>query len=252
MPRLNKQDEIKTNISNIVITCVVSAYLNLKHLSLKWKHKGAQWNNVRFPNLVLTFRYPKCTALFFSSGKCVVEGCQTIPEGKYTLRKICFMLQDAGYTFAHCTRMRIQNVVGDYAFGYRINIQALTKAYSAYCKTGKNFPSTAMKNLDIVQNATILIFWTGSVVATAGKSPLQVSQIMIDIGKLTSKFKMKPGETKNSILKAAGKEAFQNPDTKRNAKTTYKVFETLDEVFNYINSSKFKEESTDLEHANFG
>lgn len=203
---------IDTKITNIVITTRVSKALILEDIAEIWKNQGCQYNKKRFPDLIFRLKIPKCTVLMFSSGKIVVEGCQYPSEGIYILRKIARMLRAEGYVHARCGPIIIQNVVGDAFLDFNVNLQKLGETLGEYCIIKSNFPGGIMKGLDLLLGTTVLIFWSGAILAAGGSSTQQIRTVIKNIEMLIidKKCVMQPGETKMGILIAAGSRAFQN------------------------------------------
>ena len=206
-----KMDEqhTPTKIDNIVITCKVGITVDLVDLADLWWMIGVQMNSLRFPNLVVPIRKPKCTVLVFASGKIVVEGCKYIKEGEYVLRVVCQMLRDAGYPEARCTEMIIQNVVANRRLAFGINLQALATELGEYCVVKPTFPGAGLKGLDPLRGNTGIAFWTGSLVITGGVNTRQIREVSDAMIDFLRRYRLLEGETKESVL-AKCKMPYQN------------------------------------------
>ncbi len=226
-----------TKITNIVITTQVTNFINLDHIATIWKYLGVQYNSKKFPDLVWRIMKPKCTILMFRSGKIVAEGCQYTEEGVYVLRMMARLLRQEGYFNARCSHMIIQNVVGNGFYDFNVNLQKLAETKGEYCIVRKNFPGGIMKALPELLGTTALIFWTGAILVTGGSSTRQVREvvgnvqdIIIDTGCV-----MLPGETKESILMAAGPSAVH--DISSSAKSREKMMRRMNKTKNDSPSS---------------
>lgn len=159
----------------------------------------------RFPNLVWAICKPKVTVLIFGSGKIVAEGCKIVSEGVYMLRLVCKILRKEGYPRARCGAMKIQNVVGNKFFPFRVNLYELKKQLGEFCSRSDAFPGGIIRTMFELEGTTVICFWSGGCLVTGGKSPRQVKRVAERMKHRVSASKFKEGDTKESIVAAHSK-----------------------------------------------
>ena len=185
---------IITNIENIVCTANLNCSLNLREIALQ--AKNAEYNPKRFSALITKIREPKSTCLIFSSGKIVCLGTKNEENSKKACRKFAKIIKSLGYN-ATFKDYKIQNVVGSADVKFQISLMKL------YCYLLKN---TSIKNKTLVAyepeqfpgliyrmiepNIVVLIFVSGKIVLTGGKSRNDIYEGFKKIYPVLVKFKI--------------------------------------------------------------
>lgn len=199
-----EEKESATRIDNIVITCMIglpdTTSVDLILFADLWWMLGVQMNSLRFPNLVVPIREPKCTVLVFGSGKIVVEGCKYVTEGIYVLREVCNMINRENGTNARCSEMIIQNVVANHRFNFGVNLQKLATDLGEYCVVTPTFPGARIREKPELQGTTAIVFWTGSLVVTGGVNTKQVRAVTEATREMLYPYRLKQGERKEDVL----------------------------------------------------
>ena len=123
-----------------------------------------KYNVERFKGLTLRILYPvKATVLLFHTGKVVCIGTKSLQQ-----------LEEAGHQFTHIlillgyqpifSGFRVCNMVSSWSSGGRLNIEKLYTEQGGFYEP-ERFPAMQY----YVNNVTLLIFYTGKVVATGAK-----------------------------------------------------------------------------------
>ncbi|KDP45411.1 hypothetical protein JCGZ_09660 [Jatropha curcas] len=154
-------------LQNIVSTVNLDCKVDLKHLALH--ARNSEYNPKRFSAVVMRIRYPKTTALIFSSGKVVCTGAKTEEQSKLAARKYARIVQKLGFT-PKFKDFRIQNIVASCDVKFPIRLERFVCSahgvFSSY--EPELFPGLIyrMKQPKIV----MLIFVSGKVVITGAKT----------------------------------------------------------------------------------
>ena len=155
-----------TRVQNVVSTFSLGVSgLNLRQLSLQIPF--CDYNPPRFAAMTMRLRYPRTTALTFSSGNMVCTGSKNIEESLYACRKYVRLLQH--YDIRVCMyNFRVQNIVASAALGFPMRLVDLAADHGAYVSYEPDlFPGLVLR----IQEPKIvfLIFRSGKVVITGAR-----------------------------------------------------------------------------------
>ncbi|OQS04440.1 TATA-box binding protein [Thraustotheca clavata] len=105
-------------IGNIVASFSLGHRIDLKQLVLK--ARNVSFNPRKFTGASMRLRDPKCTGLFFATGKVVVLGIKSQEALSIAAARL-----KIGYTDAQMLYLTIHNVTASAATGYRIRLEGL-------------------------------------------------------------------------------------------------------------------------------
>ena len=183
----------QTTIHNFVGT----ARLTTGNLPLDLYHVSRLVPNMiyakqKFAAIAMRLNQPLCTVLLFTSGKMVLTGCKTYMQCVLAALTLRDTLR-TGFPFDRfeVTDICVQNIVGnsDLQLGHRdcINLDGLMTDHRVYCTYLKNmFPGLIYRppNSPVV----LLIFKSGKVVITGGRSVNDIEQGWCDLWPVVEKY----------------------------------------------------------------
>ena len=203
----NQKIEILPKIENIVSTADLGCNLKLREIALQ--AKNAEYNPKRFSAVIMKIKEPRTTALIFSSGKIVCLGAKTEEESKKACRKFAKIIKSLGYPVIF-KEFKFQNIVGS---AYVQNQLSLMKLYIYLLKNSftknktykklvfyepEQFPGLIYRMIE--PNIVLLIFVSGKIVLTGGKSREDIFLGFRNIYPLLNKFKQIDSLKSNKVL----------------------------------------------------
>ena len=129
----------------------------------------------KFPGVILKIKEPKVSSLVFSSGKLVLTGAKSTENVRIGVKLISDILRKEGVTITEEPEIIIQNIVASGNFNQkRLNLEliALWLDHSMY--EPEQFPGLIFR-LQKPKNV-LLLFQSGNLVCTGGKSEEQVHE----------------------------------------------------------------------------
>jgi len=159
-------------IQNVVSTVNLGVKIDLKSIAMR--ARNAEYNPRRFAAVVLRIRDPKSTALLFHSGKMVVTGCKSEEASRLAARKYARIIQKvSGLDGVRFTEFKIQNMVASTDVRFPIRLEALAGEHDDFSTYEPElFPGLIYRML--TPKVALLIFVSGKVVLTGGKSREQL------------------------------------------------------------------------------
>ena len=200
----NMQIEILPKIENIVSTANLCCKLNLREIAMQ--AKNAEYNPKRFSAVIMKIKEPKTTALIFSSGRIVTLGAKTEEDSRKSCRKFAKIIKSLNFQVTF-KEFKIQNIVGSVDIKFQLSLMRLYMHLikNSYCK-GKNyvvyepeqFPGLIYRMIE--PNIVLLIFVSGKIVLTGGKTRDDIYQGFRNIYPLLVKFKNDNNMKNNKML----------------------------------------------------
>ncbi|MBA7707218.1 hypothetical protein ES703_116087 [subsurface metagenome] len=119
-------------------------------------------------------KQPKTATLIFSTGKLVCTGAKSEKIARSAVRKVVRELKKAGFIIRKSPKIKIVNMVGTADVGGEIGLEAASDIMDNTMYEPEQFPGLIyrMKEPTVV----ILLFKSGKVVLTGGKSEDQVHE----------------------------------------------------------------------------
>eukprot|EP00911_Craspedida_sp_UC1_P002872 UC1_evm1s2103 len=195
---------ITPRIENVVATAHLGKTLVLKDVAMK--AQNVEYKPSKFNALIIRVRQPNTTALVFASGKMVIMGAKSEGDAKHASIRFADIVRKTGEKINLGNTFTIHNVVGCVDVKFRINLERLYVEHREFgCSyEPETFPGLTyrMKTpFDIV----ILVFHSGKVVLTKGKTRNEVYQAFDRFYPVLTKY-----EDKSVLSAAAGKTSKHN------------------------------------------
>ena len=148
-------------------TINLKTQLDLRKIALR--ARNAEYNPQRFAAVIMRMREPKTTALIFASGKMVVTGAKDEKDSRLASKKFTKLMQRIGFP-AKFKEFKIQNVVGSCDVKFPIRLEGLADKHQKFSSYEPElFPGLVYRMQ--TPKVVLLIFVSGKVVLTGGKSP---------------------------------------------------------------------------------
>ena len=153
-------------IQNIVCTCNLGSALYLQGLAQRLE--VCEYNPDRFAAVTFRLKYPKSTALIFSSGKLVCTGCKSKNEARLALLYYVHVIQQRMSLDVGIYEFEVQNMVASAYLGHTI---CLTQLFLEYNKESSYepelFPGLIFRQIGCP--VVFLVFDSGRIVLTGAK-----------------------------------------------------------------------------------
>lgn len=129
----------------------------------------------KFPGVILKIQKPKVSSLVFSSGKLVLTGAKSTENVKIGVEVISKILKKVGVIITEEPEIVIQNIVASGNFNNkRLNLELIALWLDNSMYEPEQFPGLIFR-LQEPKNV-LLLFQSGNLVCTGGKSEKQVHE----------------------------------------------------------------------------
>jgi len=141
-------------------------------LKLKYFLETAQDKRPKFNGLIYKIRNPKCTVLFFSTGKIVIVGCTEKEQILQAYDRILKLISKFGLD-PRLTEMKINNIASTLTLPFQINREKFIRDNQENVDYNPElFPGVIFR---IPQTKiTAIIFYQGKIILTGTKSELEI------------------------------------------------------------------------------
>ena len=160
----------KIKIQNVVASASLGVKINLNKIM---SHiDNTEYEPEQFPGLVLRLNQPKSATLVFTSGKLVCTGTKSPKEAKRAIGRVVSKIRKLGIKVPPKYKVKLENIVASAKLDLKINLDliAFSKENTEY--EPNQFPGLVYKMSD--PKVTFLIFGSGSIVCTGGKTVADV------------------------------------------------------------------------------
>lgn len=166
-------------IENVVSTAKISDHFDL--IEIESKLEGAVYNKSKFPGLVYRIKEPKSVFLLFNSGKVVCTGCKSIDDAKNAADMLSKKLNGLGINVSGNYEPIIQNIVASADLGGALNLNAVALGLGMENieYEPEQFPGLVYRMDE--PKVVILLFGSGKLVITGGKSQLDCKNALINV-----------------------------------------------------------------------
>jgi transcription initiation factor TFIID TATA-box-binding protein len=156
-------------IENVVAATGLDQELDLEQVAQDLE--GVSYDPDVFPGLVYRVEAPKASCLLFRSGKIVCTGAKSIPNTEQALHQLFEILEGLGLPVPEEPDIEVQNIVTSGDIGERLNLNAVAVGLGLERVEyePEQFPGLVYRLPD--QNVVALLFGSGKLVVTGGKSP---------------------------------------------------------------------------------
>jgi transcription initiation factor TFIID TATA-box-binding protein len=158
------------DIVNVVASTKLAEAFDLPKIETDLE--GAVYNKKKFPGLVYRVKAPKAAFLIFTSGKIVCTGSKNIEDVRTVIITLAKRLKSIGFEMIDTEpEIHIQNIVAsaDLKSDLNLNAVALGLGLENIEYEPEQFPGLVYRIK--VPKVVVLIFSSGKLVITGGKSP---------------------------------------------------------------------------------
>ena len=169
---MSERTKHDVEIQNVVAVAALDQKIDL--LSIRKVFVNVKYRPRTFPGLVFRLKQPKTTTLIFGNGKMVCTGAKSEKMARSAVRKVVRELRKEGFIIRRSPKIEIVNLVCTADVGGSIDIEAASDILDNTMYEPEQFPGMIyrMKEPKVV----ILMFRSGKIVLTGGKSKDQVNE----------------------------------------------------------------------------
>ena len=158
------------DIVNVVASTKLAEAFDL--LKIEAELKGAEYNKAKFPGLIYRVKAPRAAFLIFTSDKIVCTGPKNVEDVRTVLTTLARTLKSIGFENINLEpEIHVQNIVAsaDLKTDLNLNAVALSLGLENIEYEPEQFPWLVYRIK--VHKVVVLIFSSGKLVITGGKSP---------------------------------------------------------------------------------
>ncbi|HII02756.1 TPA: TATA-box-binding protein [Methanosarcinaceae archaeon] len=161
--------ESSIKIENVVASTKLAEEFDLTVIESELE--GAEYNKQKFPGLVYRVSDPKAAFLVFTSGKVVCTGAKNVADVHTVIGNMAKKLNGIGITTIENPQITVQNIVASADLHTILNLNAIAIGLGLENieYEPEQFPGLVYR-ID-VPKVVVLIFSSGKLVVTGGKSP---------------------------------------------------------------------------------
>ncbi len=162
--------ESTINIENVVASTKLAEEFDL--IKIESELEGAEYNKEKFPGLVYRVKAPRAAFLIFTSGKVVCTGAKNVEDVRTVITNMAQTLKSIGFEDVNLNpEIHVQNIVAsaDLKTDLNLNAIALGLGLENIEYEPEQFPGLVYRIK--VPKVVVLIFSSGKLVVTGGKSP---------------------------------------------------------------------------------
>ena len=169
-------------IQNIVASTSFETTLDLK--SIHERLDETDYNPETFPGIICRLYKPKCTMLIFNNGKIVCTGAKKISDAQQSINKLGITLVKTYPDIDKNPKIKIQNIVGTFDIGSELNPTRIALGFGLdhVEYEPEQFPGLIFRMDE--PKVVLLLFASGKIVVTGGKSIKDMEQAVENIRKL--------------------------------------------------------------------
>ena len=171
-------DACEIKLQNVTSTVDLAVPLDLK--LIHQKTRNSEYNPRKFCAVIIRLRNPRTTALVFSTGKLVCTGAKSPEQSKQAAKKFAWMIRKLGVQNVKFRSFKIQNMLGTTDVGFPIRLEGLSLHHVAHCSYEPEIFAGLIYKM-ISPKICLLIFVSGKLVLTGGKSPAQLREAFNNI-----------------------------------------------------------------------
>lgn len=169
----------KIKIENVVASASLGVEVKLEKLVATME--GIEYEPEQFPGLVLRLREPKAAALVFSSGKIVCTGAKSPTAARQVIAKIVNKMRRLGIRVPSKYKVKLENIVASARLERELNLDHIAFTLENTEYEPEQFPGLVYRMDD--PKVTFLLFGSGKVICTGGRSISDVRRAVTKIDK---------------------------------------------------------------------
>jgi transcription initiation factor TFIID TATA-box-binding protein len=166
--------EYNIKIENVVASTKLAEEFDL--IKIEAEFEGAEYNKQKFPGLVYRVTDPKAAFLVFTSGKVVCTGAKNVADVHIVIGNMAKKLNGIGIETIADPEITVQNIVASADLKATLNLNAIAIGLGLENieYEPEQFPGLVYRIAD--PKVVVLIFSSGKLVVTGGKSPEHCEQ----------------------------------------------------------------------------
>ena len=164
--------EPEITIQNVVASANLKQQIDLNAVVASFK--DVEYNPNEFPGLVFRLKKPRTALLIFSSGKMVCTGAKSEKAAIRAINTVVKKLKKAGIVIRGKPEIKIQNIVASGDLHGEIDLERAQLELENTMYEPEQFPGLIYRMSD--PKVVILLFASGKLVCTGGKSEEQVHE----------------------------------------------------------------------------
>jgi len=166
--------EYNIKIENVVASTKLAEEFDLPKIEAEFE--GAEYNKKKFPGLVYRVTDPKAAFLVFTSGKVVCTGAKNVADVHIVIGDLAKKLNGIGMDTIEDPEITVQNIVASADLKATLNLNAIAIGLGLENieYEPEQFPGLVYRIAD--PKVVVLIFSSGKLVVTGGKSPENCEQ----------------------------------------------------------------------------
>jgi len=168
------------SIENVVASATIDQKLDLNEVTKKFPE--VEWNPEQFPGAVFRLKNPRTATLLFRSGKMVCTGAKSEKLARNAVKKVVEALRDKKIKIKKNAVVTIQNIVASINLGGRVHLEEAARTLPRSMYEPEQFPGLIHRMVD--PKTVILIFSTGKLVCTGGKTEKDVYRSVYNLHNL--------------------------------------------------------------------
>ncbi|MGP8321215.1 MAG: TATA-box-binding protein [Methanosarcinaceae archaeon] len=161
--------EYNIKIENVVASTKLAEEFDL--IKIESEFEGAEYNKKKFPGLVYRVTDPKAAFLIFTSGKVVCTGAKNVADVHTVIGNLGKKLNGIGQKTLEYPDITVQNIVASADLHAVLNLNAIAIGLGLENieYEPEQFPGLVYRIAE--PKVVVLIFSSGKLVVTGGKSP---------------------------------------------------------------------------------
>jgi len=164
--------EPEITIQNVVASANLNQRIDLNAVVAAFK--DVEYNPNEFPGLVFRLKKPRTALLIFSSGKMVCTGAKSEKAAIRAIKTVVKKLKKAGIVIRRKPEIKIQNIVASGDLHGEIDLERAQVELENTMYEPEQFPGLIYRMAE--PKVVILLFASGKLVCTGGKSEEQVHE----------------------------------------------------------------------------
>ena len=160
------------NVENVVASTKLADAFDLPKIEAELE--GAEYNKKKFPGLVYRVKAPRAAFLIFTTGKIVCTGAKNVEDVRTVIINLAKTLKSIGFEKINLEpEIHVQNIVASADLKTDLNLNAVALGLGLGLENieyePEQFPGLVYRIK--VPKVVVLIFSSGKLVITGGKSP---------------------------------------------------------------------------------
>jgi transcription initiation factor TFIID TATA-box-binding protein len=169
--------DLDVSIENVVATASLGQKLDL--IAIMKVFSNVEYRPKKFPGLVFRLKRPKTATLIFSTGKMVCTGAKSEKLARGAINKVVRELKNNGIIILGKPEIMIQNIVATANLHASVDLEAAADILENMMYEPEQFPGLIYRMGD--PKVVILIFTSGKLVCTGGKSAEMVDVAVVKL-----------------------------------------------------------------------